>query len=397
MSTRICEIVTNLKDSDGKDLINLGRMNKVLQSKTCILRYAYIIHDKDTYTVDDEEKNNLHKAGSLKAAHIHLLLKFHCPQQYNFIAQWFGVSENYVQKVKSEAAATAYLIHANAPEKYQYSLNEVTANFDISATIQKVNTQKNLNVILDKITKGIICEYNKTLEIDHLLLVNESRRINEAFRVRAEHLLATQKDRTTECIFITGTSGAGKTTLAKKIAQEKHLAYYISSGSNDILDGYMQQPVLILDDMRPSALGLSDLLKMLDNNTASSVKSRYKNKVLYCQLIIITTVLDIDTFYTNVFQNDNEPITQLKRRCGTYIRMDHHSINVSVWDSYTGDYTQSITYDNNITSTYKPDHAKTFEDITNSISYLMPFLKQATPDNNGFLSISDNEIPFDDK
>ena len=47
---------------------------------------------------------------------------------------------------------------------------------------------------------------------------------------------------------------------------------------------------LILDDLRPSCIGLSDLLKMLDNHTSSSVKSRYYNKVLECKLIIITSI-----------------------------------------------------------------------------------------------------------
>ena len=91
------------------------------------------------------------------------------------------------------------------------------------------------------------------------------------------------------CIFITGASGTGKSTYAKQIASENNLSVYISSGSNDVLDDYQGQDCIILDDLRPSCMGLSDLLKMLDNNTASTVKSRYKNKVLECKMIIITT------------------------------------------------------------------------------------------------------------
>ena len=82
-----------------------------------------------------------------------------------------------------------------------------------------------------------------------------------------------------ECIYITGSSGSGKTTLARKIAESHGLAYFISSGSNDIMDGYGQEPCLIVDDIRPSVLGLSDLLKMLDPHTACSVGSRYKTKM----------------------------------------------------------------------------------------------------------------------
>ena len=150
MSIRICEIVTNLKNDKGEDLINLDNMKELLVNRECIMKYAYIIHDKDTYTLEDESKNQQHKAGTLKSPHIHLLLKFRCPQQIGNVAKWFNSPPNNVQKVKSEAAATAYLIHANAPEKHQYELNEVISNFDVAQTIQKVQTKRSLNDVIDK-------------------------------------------------------------------------------------------------------------------------------------------------------------------------------------------------------------------------------------------------------
>ena len=171
---------------------------------------------------------------------------------------------------------------------------------------------------------------------------------------------------------------------------------YVSSGSNDILDGYMQQPVLILDDIRPSTLGLSDLLKLLDNNTASTVKSRYKNKALYCDLIIITTVLDIDSFYSTVFKNSDEPIMQLKRRCGTYIKMDSEHIYISLWDSYKNDYSEPLEYENDVINIYRADHAKTTQEIEENVSSLIPFLKRTDTPHDGFMKIPDNiDLPFD--
>ena len=373
MSIRICEIVTNLKNDKGEDLINLDNMKDFLVNRECIMKYAYIVHDKDTYSLEDEAKNEQHKAGTLKSPHIHLLLKFRCPQQIGNVAKWFNIKPNCVQKVKSEVAATAYLIHANAPQ-----------------------TKRSLNDVIDKILNGTICEYNKTTEIAPVMLVQQNKKIEMAFKVRAEHLLATKKDRNTECIFISGTSGSGKTTLAKRIATDKKLAYYVSSGSNDILDGYMQQPVLILDDIRPSTLGLSDLLKLLDNNTASTVKSRYKNKALYCDLIIITTVLDIDSFYSTVFKNSDEPIMQLKRRCGTYIKMDSEHIYISLWDSYKNDYSEPLEYENDVINIYRADHAKTTQEIEENVSSLIPFLKRTDTPHDGFMKIPDNiDLPFD--
>lgn len=96
------------------------------------------------------------------------------------------------------------------------------------------------------------------------------------------------------------------------MCEDKGYSVFVSSGSNDVLDGYAEQDCIILDDLRPSCMGLSDLLKMLDNNTASTVKSRYKNKVLECKLIIVTSVLKIDEFFNGVFKEQKEPIVQLK-------------------------------------------------------------------------------------
>jgi hypothetical protein len=126
-------------------------------------------------------------------------------------------------------------------------------------------------------------------------------------------------------------------------------------------------------------MGLSDLLKMLDNWNASSVKSRYKNKYLNCEILIITTVLDIDTFYQNVFSEEKEPITQLKRRCKIYIRMDRETINISMWDDKTMRYTNEIEYKNNLLDEYIPSEKKSKKDVKEQIALLMPFLELDEP------------------
>jgi hypothetical protein len=131
-------------------------------------------------------------------------------------------------------------------------------------------------------------------------------------------------------------------------------------------------------------LGLSDLLKLLDNYNTSSVKSRYKNKFVNAELIIITTVMNIDRFYANVFAEAEEPITQLKRRCGTYIRMDKETINVSVWDNKTMRYTGEVEYKNNLLEEYIPEKKKTAENVKEHVSALMPFLEIDETDTSPF-------------
>ena len=381
-SVRHVDIVTRLKNDNNEVLFDIDNAKKVILSKMDIIKfYSYIVHDKDVYEEDTEK----YKKGDLKPAHIHLLIKFKDdqPQHIKNIASWFGIPKNFVGKIKhSWKAACLYQIHYYEENKYQYHISDVTANFDYESFIKEVRQkeEKQLkksesDIYVERILSGDIREYNKTLEIPHKLLVDYQRKFDSAFKVRSEYLQATQKDRQTECIYISGYSGTGKTTLAKQIADSKNLAYFVSSGSNDIMDGYGQEPCLIIDDIRPSCLGLSDLLKMLDPHVASSVKSRYKNKYLNAELVILTTVLDINTFYNNVFAEHDEPITQLKRRCSTYIRMDKESIYISKWDKKLMRYTEPIVYKNTVLDKYIPNNNMTAEDIQAQISSLIPFLQ----------------------
>ena len=380
-TVRSCEIVSRLKNDCGEIIFDLEQLSKKLEEKSHIIReYAYIIHDKDRYTKDDELKNPKHKADTLKPEHIHLVLRFERsqPQNTKYIAKWFNLAENFVSKIKGKFEdSIRYLTHDNAKDKYQYNIDEVVSNFNVETIIEHAKNKSRLNDIVQRILSGDIREYNKTIEIDNMLLVEPStaRIIENAFKVRSEYLQATQTTRNTTCIYICGNSGAGKTTLAKKIATERGLEYFISSGSNDIMDGYCQQPCLILDDVRPSCLGLSDLLKLLDPYTASSIKSRYKNKYLNAELIILTSVLPIEEFYHNVFEHENEPITQLKRRCNYYIKMTRHTISIRLWDNLIMRYSEPIEYINDILLPFQAEMIANTKTTQEQIEEQIPFLK----------------------
>lgn len=377
-SVRACEIVSRLNNDDGEVLFDMDKLSEILKTKSHVINnYAYIIHDKDLYTKADESRNPKHKAGEFKPAHIHLVLKFERsqPQKTKYICKWFNLAENFVSKINgSFEDAVLYLAHINVPDKAQYDVKNITANFDVQSVIANADSKDKLSSIVDRILSGEIREYNKTTEIDTKLLVypDSLRVIENAFKVRAEYLQNTQSERKTTCIYICGQAGAGKTTLAKKIADTHNMDYFVSSGSNDVLDGYCQQPCLILDDIRPSALGLSDLLKLLDPHTACSIKSRYKNKYVNCSLIILTSVLKIDEFYHNVFEHEDEPINQLKRRCKFYIKMDYDFIKIREWNDFSMEYGKERVYINDILLPFLLNNNSI--DNNNTIEDVFPFL-----------------------
>ena len=278
--------------------------------------YAYIVHDQDEG----------------KKEHCHIMLRMNTGHNSDNVAKWFNASPAQVERCKGRwADMLAYLTHGNASEKFQYEPEKVQSNFDWKTESEKSgNNGQRLSEIWEGIVSGQIRQYNitKHLKIDEYS--RYKRQIKDAFEYRLKTLKTG--DREMQTYYIWGDSGAGKTTFAKTIAVQLGYELYVSSGSNDVLDGYEGQECLILDDMRPSTLGLQDLLKLLDPHTGSSVKSRYYNKVLECKLIIITTTLPIDTFFKNVFTEETESLVQLQRRCTTKIHLTKETMKTYEYD-----------------------------------------------------------------
>ena len=307
--------------SDSSSVL-LNDIDNFLNRRTAIKDWAYIRHDKDEGKKD----------------HYHVAIRCKNGNNSEYVAKWFGVNENQVGKVKGKwSDILAYLTHANAPDKYQYADDEVKSNFDWMKERESGRKgDARLEEIVSMIDDEEIRQYNIHEKISMLEYTKYKRVIDTCFEYRAKKLKGM--NRSMEVVYIQGESGCGKTTYAKELAEGKGYKPFISSGSNDILDGYEGEECIILDDLRPSSLGLSDLLKMLDNNTSSSVKSRYRNKILECRLIVITTVLPLEEFFKNVFENESEPIVQFKRRCRTLIKMDKDKMDYYFYMEKERDY-----------------------------------------------------------
>ncbi len=281
----------------------------ILRRYRTIKKYAYILHDKDPDT----------------APHYHIYLNFgNSGVDSKIVAQWFGLQESQVNKIQGRATdMLQYLTHSNESQKnkYQYSPSEVIANFDFEEEIKRSKILGNFKEY----------SYAQQLEYVDSLPVAEKvtafNKLRKLWELRCE-VLMLNSERDIEVIFIYGKTGTGKTTNAKEFARSRGMDVYISSSSNDPLQDYRGQKCIILDDARDTTFEFEDYLKLTDNNTASSVKSKYYNKVLMCNLIIITSSVPLSYWFKHMMFNRSEDLQQFYRRISAYVEITFDEVNV---------------------------------------------------------------------
>ena len=151
------------------------------------------------------------------------------------------------------------------------------------------------------------------------------------------------KDREITVIFCVGDTGTGKTTFSKQMAKLQNKSICISSSSNDVMQDYKGEDILVLDDLRDDNFSFTDLLKLLDNHTKSTTKSRYSNKGFIGDTIIITSYKDIIKWYPSL---DDEKKTQLYRRIQFRYVFTKKEIISTTWDSDLERYTLDGSIEN---------------------------------------------------
>ncbi len=322
------------------DDFDIDAFKHFLDTDPRIIKYAFIIHDKD----EDTKR------------HIHCMCKLNFATTIKKIADIMDCKEQNIERIKRTFAnALAYLTHLNEPDKYHYGDNEVISNYSFkterSIALNMNKQKKQLDNLIEAISNGEVPNYKIYEEADKLsinrsYLIANFAKIEKA--IKASVLCTTQTiDRQLETIFITGTSGIGKTTFAKKIAKDRGLSIFISGSNNDFLDGYNGEECIIIDDVRHDTFkDYNDVLKLLDPHTASNVRSRYHNKIIKAELIIMTSTKSID----QVFYNDDEEGKQIRRRIKTLINIFPDETMFYLYDECLDEYMLCEVIDTDLNS-----------------------------------------------
>ena len=301
---------------------------KMLDGLDCVENYALILHDKD---FDDK--------GEPAEPHVHCVMEFKYPITITTISNHLGIEPQYFELIKQKkpwghtwvtdiGGGLSYLTHRNVTNKHVYSDDEVIANTGwdwIAERNKSEEIQRKLKVenIIQGIISGEIQRYNLSEYVDEHLYINSRRMIEAAFEYR-KMIAERENDRNMQCIFISGKSGTGKTTLAKDFAKSIDTECFISGGSNDPFQGYAGQKVIVIDDARPNLFSAAEWLKITDNHTSSLVHARYHNVKLDAKYLIVTSIMTIEQFFKESFPK--EEVTQFYRRFKTVIEVNHENI-----------------------------------------------------------------------
>lgn len=247
------------------------------------------------------------------------------------------------------------MVHAKYPAKHQYGAEEVATlcgrdYTDIfaerqvawrkgAAQVNKQVAKMEVEYLRDQILTGEI-SHEQVVLTDELFEVysRHKRLLDDAFSAygqrRAYRAAAKLRagDFSTLILYIWGVAGSGKTDLAKKlIAQAITMArhggerwsLYRAATANP-LDDWAGQEVILLDDLRGSAMEANDWLLLLDPVNASPARARYANKEEVApRLIVMTATIPPEEyfFYTRNKGNVDEALDQFIRRLTAQVKV----------------------------------------------------------------------------
>jgi len=275
--------------------------------------------------------------------HFHVVIKFKHPQSFDVIKNRFPYGD--IESARSIKSSVQYLIHMNDKSKKQYPWDAIKTNCEDMTPFKVQSLQQQavtIQRVLEDIEKGIIREYNQFDLIPiEIWALNKTKIVNGLTYYREK--ICMDKHRQIKVIFISGETGTGKTTMAKQYCDNAKKSYCVSSSSNDPMQDYKGEDVLILDDLRDDDFKYNDLLKVLDNHTKSSVRSRYNNKSFIGELIIITSHKPINNWYYDIEREKKE---QLFRRVTELYKMYPDRMEIFQYNESTHKYMHVMTTKN---------------------------------------------------
>ena len=310
-------------------------------------KWAWKLHDQDTFTADHVAViEGKRKIGERREDHIHISIKLPNTKTASAMAKLFNDKPQYFQKFTGDNAVQnmfAYLIHrtegSKKDGKFEYSPKDVYANFDYQTYVDGVTTGiKTAQIEKDTIQQEILTGKLRFIDIishDDLagFYLKNKQFVQNAIDIRYKREMNAPMEsrRKVNVIYVEGAAGSGKSTFAQAFASKNFGDFCLSSSKNDIVQDYLGQKCMIFDDARTDQMEFDEWMRVLDPyNGRSTVSSRYYNKYLSVECIILTSVTPFEQFPLFCKRGGfTEPIAQWFRRFSSILKVEKEEENGS--------------------------------------------------------------------
>ena len=296
-----CPLITEEKIKEGLD-------HKVIK------KFAYICHNKDIYTEEDEiaDVRGLIKTGDRKFAHWHIVIDVPSKVPVSTIARWFDVPPNMIKIVRGKGAfldAVEYLPHESPKSieqgktHYDYDEIVVSPGFDLPKELKDLQEHrarygKRAGEMTSADTMRLhVMEDGWSLRDcrrDDPLTYSRIR--STLPQLRLDYLLDAPPCPFRITIYVEGEGGIGKSSFCRYMAEEMAKDFdnpYFPIGNDHrvTFDGYDGEPVIIFNDMRASdfisRFGSSGTYKILDSHPDKEAQQAKNSRVVLTNYINI--------------------------------------------------------------------------------------------------------------
>lgn len=293
----------------------LEQQTKTLQH---IQNYAVILHDLDT-----------------GQDHYHVAITLSQPMRLNTIAKTYGQEPNVVEMWSGHTDNMwSYMTHQTKKAKAEkadylpYLYDTTKSRWDSEDTQEKakhkirLNDKKEVELLAEKVITGAITKKDLLKHDMVMTYWKHKTLLDRALQLRGQSLTVDPPN--CQTYYIQGKSGTGKTSYARNLADTLYPNdNAMASAGNDPLQDYLGEKCLIIDEFRPTDWQLPDLLSLLDPyHRKRTHKSRYYNKGLATEMILITSVVSLDDVITHYTAYTNEDPKQIRRRINKVIDLD---------------------------------------------------------------------------
>lgn len=337
------QLETLLYEADGWDY---DKIRAELEKRTTVKKYVIAKHDQD-----------ISEDGTPKQTHFHVFMNYgDASWNYEQVAKWFHVAPEKVQKINSDPNGvtskrgmyfcTRYYMHMDQPEKHYYPASGFLSNVDIEQFLaQEIAKDKNrtngnrenslLHDLLIQCSTGEIMPYNYEKFIPGELYALHAQKFKNAWKFYHETLVHNANGhRNAQILWFYGPPGTYKSTMGLLFAEELNLPVCVTEPGKDPLNHYADQPIILLEDIKPENWNYEALLSFLSPHQHRGVASRFENKIPFADYIIVTSTFSPPAFYEAAPPAcpGIDSAAQLYRRINQIWRFSPDTIEISRYD-----------------------------------------------------------------